>query len=178
MHAISGLRKCLFSFRIAYAQYRYAPKRDTNEEELMDDKEILHRITELVNEEHELMSLAEGEGLDDEQRTRVKELEVHLDQCWDLLRQRRARRQAGLNPQGRYYFGGSVGAPVLHILGDSLGLNHDHVGSGVEETPGVPNSPFPVAGALSGEFLGAGSPSGPELDTHLWLGFETRLLYF
>src|SRR5260370_25350144 len=98
MHAISGLRKCLFSFRIAYAQYRYAPKWDTNEEELMDDKEILHRITELVNEEHELMSLAEGEGLDDEQRTRVKELEVHLDQCWDLLRQRRARRQAGLNP--------------------------------------------------------------------------------
>ena len=64
----------------------------------MDDKEILHRITELVNEEHELMSLAEGEGLDDEQRDRVKELEVNLDQCWDLLRQRRARRHAGLNP--------------------------------------------------------------------------------
>jgi Protein of unknown function (DUF2630) len=64
----------------------------------MDDKEILHRITELVNEEHELMSLAEGEGLDDEQYARMKDLEVNLDQCWDLLRQRRARRQAGLNP--------------------------------------------------------------------------------
>ncbi len=64
----------------------------------MDDKEILHHITELVNEEHELMNLAEGAGLDDEQQTRIKELEVSLDQCWDLLRQRRARRNAGLNP--------------------------------------------------------------------------------
>ena len=64
----------------------------------MDDKEILHHITELVNEEHELMNLAEGTGLDDEQQTRIKALEISLDQCWDLLRQRRARRSAGLNP--------------------------------------------------------------------------------
>jgi hypothetical protein len=64
----------------------------------MDDKEILHHITELVNEEHELMNLAEGTGLDDEQQARVKALEISLDQCWDLLRQRRARRNAGLNP--------------------------------------------------------------------------------
>ncbi len=64
----------------------------------MDDKEILKHITELVNEEHELMNLAEGEGLTDEQEARMKTLEVGLDQCWDLLRQRRARRQAGLNP--------------------------------------------------------------------------------
>ena len=64
----------------------------------MDDKEILHHITELVNEEHELMNLAEGTGIDDEQQTRVKALEISLDQCWDLLRQRRARRNAGLNP--------------------------------------------------------------------------------
>lgn len=64
----------------------------------MDDKEILHHITELVNEEHELMNLAEGAGLDDEQQARIKALEVSLDQCWDLLRQRRARRNAGLNP--------------------------------------------------------------------------------
>jgi hypothetical protein len=64
----------------------------------MDDKEILHHITELVNEEHELMNLAEGTGLDDEQQTRIKALEISLDQCWDLLRQRRARRNAGLNP--------------------------------------------------------------------------------
>ena len=64
----------------------------------MDDKEILHHITELVNEEHELMNLAEGTGLDDEQQTRIKALEISLGQCWDLLRQRRARRNAGLNP--------------------------------------------------------------------------------
>ncbi len=57
----------------------------------MDDKEILHHITELVNEEHELMNLAEGTGLDDEQQARIKALEISLDQCWDLLRQHRAR---------------------------------------------------------------------------------------
>jgi uncharacterized protein DUF2630 len=69
-----------------------------NEEELMDDTEILKNITELVNEEHELMNLSEAGGLDDDQHARMKALEVSLDQCWDLLRQRRARRHAGLNP--------------------------------------------------------------------------------
>jgi len=64
----------------------------------MDDTEILKQITQLVNEEHELMNQAEGVGLDNDQETRMKALEVSLDQCWDLLRQRRARRQAGLNP--------------------------------------------------------------------------------
>jgi hypothetical protein len=64
----------------------------------MDDTEILKHITALVNEEHELMNKAEGIGLDNEQETRMKALEVSLDQCWDLLRQRRARRNAGLNP--------------------------------------------------------------------------------
>ncbi len=64
----------------------------------MDDTEILKNITELVNEEHQLMNQSEGVGLTDEQEARMKALEVSLDQCWDLLRQRRARRQAGLNP--------------------------------------------------------------------------------
>jgi hypothetical protein len=64
----------------------------------MDDTELLKHITELVNEEHELMNKAEGIGLDDDQNARMKALEVNLDQCWDLLRQRRARRNAGLNP--------------------------------------------------------------------------------
>jgi hypothetical protein len=64
----------------------------------MDDTELLKHITELVNEEHELMNKAEGIGLDDAQNARMKDLEVNLDQCWDLLRQRRARRHAGLNP--------------------------------------------------------------------------------
>ncbi len=64
----------------------------------MDDTEILKNITELVNEEHQLMNQAEGVGLTGEQEARMKALEVSLDQCWDLLRQRRARRNAGLNP--------------------------------------------------------------------------------
>lgn len=66
----------------------------------MNDSEILHNIEKLVNEEHELTQLAqsEGEGLNDEQRARMQALEVSLDQCWDLLRQRRARRSVGLDP--------------------------------------------------------------------------------
>lgn len=65
----------------------------------MDDTEILHRITELVNEEHTLMQQSEGAGLDETQQVRIKQLEVSLDQCWDLLRQRRARREFHLNPE-------------------------------------------------------------------------------
>ncbi|GER81918.1 hypothetical protein KTAU_05560 [Thermogemmatispora aurantia] len=64
----------------------------------MDDAEILQRIDELVDEEHKLLKKAEEEGLTDEERIRMKELETRLDQCWDLLRQRRARRHAHLNP--------------------------------------------------------------------------------
>jgi hypothetical protein len=64
----------------------------------MNDTEILKQITELVNEEHQLMNQAESGGLDDAEQARMKALEVNLDQCWDLLRQRRARRHAGLNP--------------------------------------------------------------------------------
>ena len=65
----------------------------------MNDTEILKHITELVDEEHELENMAAQEGgLTEEERARVRALEVSLDQCWDLLRQRRARRSAGLNP--------------------------------------------------------------------------------
>jgi hypothetical protein len=65
----------------------------------MNDSEILKHITELVNEEHELDNQAEEEGgLSEEQNARMQALQVSLDQCWDLLRQRRARREAGLNP--------------------------------------------------------------------------------
>ena len=65
----------------------------------MNDTEILKHITELVDEEHELENMAAQEGgLTEEEQVRVHALEVSLDQCWDLLRQRRARRAAGLNP--------------------------------------------------------------------------------
>lgn len=64
----------------------------------MNDSEILHRITALVDEEHKLMQQSEQGGISDEERSRMHELQVQLDQCWDLLRQRRARREFGLNP--------------------------------------------------------------------------------
>ncbi len=64
----------------------------------MTDKEVLQHINQLVEEEHELMQRAEQGGLADAEHARMKELEISLDQCWDLLRQRRARRAAGLNP--------------------------------------------------------------------------------
>ncbi len=65
----------------------------------MKDQEILLHIEQLVNEEHELMERSEQDGgLDEAEHARMKELEISLDQCWDLLRQRRARREMGLNP--------------------------------------------------------------------------------
>jgi hypothetical protein len=64
----------------------------------MDDAEILTRIHALVDEEHHLEDAHVGEGLTDDEQTRLRDVEVALDQCWDLLRQRRARRNAGLDP--------------------------------------------------------------------------------
>jgi hypothetical protein len=64
----------------------------------MDDAEIVRRIGELASEEHRLEQTAGDHGLDDDGRVRLRELEVALDQCWDLLRQRRARRSAGADP--------------------------------------------------------------------------------
>jgi hypothetical protein len=64
----------------------------------MDDQEILRRIHELVDEEHSLESHPGPRGLGDEEQERLRSLEIALDQCWDLLRQRRARRSAGEDP--------------------------------------------------------------------------------
>ena len=65
----------------------------------MDDAQILSRITALVDEEHRLEESHVGEGLSDDEKERLGHIEVALDQCWDLLRQRRARRNAGLDPE-------------------------------------------------------------------------------
>jgi hypothetical protein len=62
----------------------------------VDEKDIMSRIHELVEEEHKLRDSTEHT---DEQRARMKELEAHLDQAWDLLRQRRAKRQYGEDPE-------------------------------------------------------------------------------
>ncbi|KAB8167683.1 DUF2630 family protein [Streptomyces sp. 3MP-14] len=64
----------------------------------MDDKDILARVDELVAEERALRDRSTGRGLAEEERVRLSDLEVRLDQCWDLLRQRRARDEFGANP--------------------------------------------------------------------------------
>ena len=61
----------------------------------MDDREIVQRISGLAEEEHRLERAHEGTPLGDAELARLREIEVSLDQCWDLLRQRRARRAAG-----------------------------------------------------------------------------------
>jgi hypothetical protein len=62
----------------------------------VDDKTILERIHGLVEEEHQLRS--SSGSLDGDARRRLDTLERELDQCWDLLRQRRAREEFGENP--------------------------------------------------------------------------------
>jgi hypothetical protein len=64
----------------------------------MDEIEIVHRISALVEDEHALELDHAGTAPSDEDLARLRAIEVALDQCWDLLRQRRARRGAGLDP--------------------------------------------------------------------------------
>jgi Protein of unknown function (DUF2630) len=62
------------------------------------DADLIARINELAGEEHELFQ-REGRGeASDVDRERLADLQVTLDQCWDLLHQRRARRAAGQDP--------------------------------------------------------------------------------
>jgi hypothetical protein len=65
----------------------------------MDDKLILQRINELAHEEHQLFEQESHGQVTEADRQRLRELQVTLDQAWDLLRQRRARRAAGLDPE-------------------------------------------------------------------------------
>jgi len=64
----------------------------------MDDHDLIERIDKLVAEEHGLRQRAEGQGLAGDDEERLQSLEVALDQCWDLLRQRRALREFGRDP--------------------------------------------------------------------------------
>ena len=62
----------------------------------MDDKEIMTNIGQLIETEHKLrQQLAAGELSAQEEREQLRSAEEALDQCWDLLRQRRARREFG-----------------------------------------------------------------------------------
>jgi len=65
----------------------------------MDDERIHNRIEELVAEEQELYDRGgEGSGLNDTEHRRLESIKVSLDQSWDLLRERRALRDAGYDP--------------------------------------------------------------------------------
>jgi hypothetical protein len=62
----------------------------------MDDRTILTRIGDLVDEEHRLRAAVQAGTLDsDDERARLRQVEESLDQCWDLLRRRRAARATG-----------------------------------------------------------------------------------
>ena len=66
---------------------------------MADDADIIKQIDGLVDEEHSLEGAhGDGRSLSNDEKARLRELEVQLDQLWDLLRQRRARRSAGLDP--------------------------------------------------------------------------------
>jgi len=65
----------------------------------MGDETVLSRIGELVDEEHRLRrGLAAGELSTEEEHARLRVVEESLDQCWDLLRRRRAARETGADP--------------------------------------------------------------------------------
>ncbi|HZG92849.1 MAG TPA: DUF2630 family protein [Pseudonocardia sp.] len=66
----------------------------------MDDNELHRRIDHLVAEEHRLERAHVGTALSDAEQARLADLGVQLDRYWDLLRQRDARRRAGLDPDG------------------------------------------------------------------------------
>jgi hypothetical protein len=68
----------------------------------MSDESIAARIERLVAEEHELRSREQADSSDvdalEDEKRRLDAVEVELDRCWDLLRQRRALREAGSDP--------------------------------------------------------------------------------
>jgi hypothetical protein len=65
----------------------------------VDEKGIFAQIDELVSEEHDLRRRHRGGQVESEdEKARLAHLEVELDQCWDLLRQRRALREFGKDP--------------------------------------------------------------------------------
>jgi Protein of unknown function (DUF2630) len=68
----------------------------------MSDESITARIETLVAEEHELRTREQSDAMNDDaledDQARLQAVEIELDRCWDLLRQRRAAREAGGNP--------------------------------------------------------------------------------
>lgn len=83
----------------AYDQHIFIPITSALEEVLVEnqieDQPVLNHIQRLVEEEHRLHELRAHPKAD---RKRLAQVRVELDQCWDLLRQRRALRDVGLDP--------------------------------------------------------------------------------
>jgi hypothetical protein len=76
----------------------------------MNDKEILRTIDDLIQSEHDLRArLAAGQLTTADEHEQLRATEEQLDQCWDLLRQRRARREFGEDP------GGTAARPVSEV---------------------------------------------------------------
>jgi hypothetical protein len=63
----------------------------------MDDRKVMEHIEKLVREEHELLNGPAGD-----KAARLKDVSEQLDQCWDLLRQRRAKREFGDDPSSAH----------------------------------------------------------------------------
>jgi hypothetical protein len=72
----------------------------------MSDESIAARIERLVGEEHELRNREQADAADDQaregDRDRLRSVEVELDRCWDLLRQRKDLCDAGADPEGAH----------------------------------------------------------------------------
>ena len=64
----------------------------------MDDSKVTDSIHKLAEEEHELFERTARGTATDADRMRLRHIQTMLDQCWDLLRQRRARREFGFDP--------------------------------------------------------------------------------
>jgi Protein of unknown function (DUF2630) len=68
----------------------------------MSDESITARIETLVAEEHALRTREQSDAANDDaleaDQERLRDVEIELDRCWDLLRQRRALRDAGADP--------------------------------------------------------------------------------
>jgi hypothetical protein len=99
-------RQASFRFRALDARRRsvrprvgaVAVVRDTRGTTFMDDRDISEHIESLVREEHALLERADDQPLTEAERHRLRTINVRLDQYYDLLRQRRALRSAGLDP--------------------------------------------------------------------------------
>jgi hypothetical protein len=72
----------------------------STKEKGMDDRKVTDSINALAREEHDLLERESHGTATESERERLRRIQVMLDQCWDLLRQRRARREFDLDPEG------------------------------------------------------------------------------